>query len=1012
MSAVSGCDSLATLNVTVNPTLTSTTDTTVCDTELPFDWNGLTFTVGGTQTTTLGSLVTGCDSIVTLNVTVNPTLTSTTDITICDTDLPYSWNGLTFTGTDSQVATLTSLVTGCDSLATLNLTVDPTLTSTTAITICDTDLPYSWNGLTFTGTDSQVATLTSLVTGCDSLATLNLTVDPTLTSTTDITICDSQLPYLWNGLTFNGIESQTATLTSLVTGCDSLATLNLNVNSTLTSTTDTTVCDTELPFDWNGLTFTSAGTQTSSLVSAVSGCDSLATLNVTVNPTLTSTTDTTVCDTELPFDWNGLTFTVGGTQTTTLGSLVTGCDSIVTLNVTVNPTLTSTTDITICDTDLPYSWNGLTFTGTDSQVATLTSLVTGCDSLATLNLTVDPTLTSTTAITICDTDLPYSWNGLTFTGTDSQVATLTSLVTGCDSLATLNLTVDPTLTSTTDITICDSQLPYLWNGLTFNGIESQTATLTSLVTGCDSLATLNLNVNSTLTSTTDTTVCDTELPFAWNGLTFTAAGTQTSSLVSAVSGCDSLATLNVTVNPTLTSTTDTTVCDTELPFDWNGLTFTVGGTQTTTLGSLVTGCDSIVTLNVTVNPTLTSTTDITICDTDLPYSWNGLTFTGTDSQVATLTSLVTGCDSLATLNLTVDPTLTSTTAITICDTDLPYSWNGLTFTGTDSQVATLTSLVTGCDSLATLNLTVDPTLTSTTDITICDSQLPYLWNGLTFNGIESQTATLTSLVTGCDSLATLNLNVNSTLTSTTDTTVCDTELPFAWNGLTFTAAGTQTSSLVSAVSGCDSLATLNVTVNPTLTSTTDTTVCDTELPFDWNGLTFTVGGTQTTTLGSLVTGCDSIVTLNVTVNPTLTSTTDITICDTDLPYSWNGLTFTGTDSQVATLTSLVTGCDSLATLNLTVDPTLTSTTAITICDTDLPYSWNGLTFTGTDSQVATLTSLVTGCDSLATLNLTVDPTLTSTTDITICDSQLPYLWNGLTFNGIESQTATLTSLVI
>ncbi len=352
-----------------------------------FDWNGLTFTVGGTQTTTLGSLVTGCDSIVTLNVTVNPTLTSTTDITICDTDLPYSWNGLTFTGTDSQVATLTSLVTGCDSLATLNLTVDPTLTSTTAITICDTDLPYSWNGLTFTGTDSQVATLTSLVTGCDSLATLNLTVDPTLTSTTDITICDSQLPYLWNGLTFNGIESQTATLTSLVTGCDSLATLNLNVNSTLTSTTDTTVCDTELPFDWNGLTFTAAGTQTSSLVSAVSGCDSLATLNVTVNPTLTSTTDTTVCDTELPFDWNGLTFTVGDTQTTTLGSLVTGCDSIVTLNVTVNPTLTSTTAITICDTDLPYSWNGLTFTGTDSQVATLTSLVTGCDSLATLNLT-------------------------------------------------------------------------------------------------------------------------------------------------------------------------------------------------------------------------------------------------------------------------------------------------------------------------------------------------------------------------------------------------------------------------------------------------------------------------------------------------------------------------------------------------------------------------------------------------------------------------------------------------
>ena len=62
----------------------------------------------------------------------------------------------------------------------------------------------------------------------------------------------------------------------------------------------------------------------------------------------------------------------------------------------------------------------------------------------------------------------------------------------------------------------------------------------------------------------------------------------------------------------------------------------------------------------------------------------------------------------------------------------------------------------GCDSLATLNLTVDPTLTSTTDITICDAELPYSWNGLTFTTTESQTATLTSVVTGCDSLATLN----------------------------------------------------------------------------------------------------------------------------------------------------------------------------------------------------------------------------------------------------------------
>ena len=806
------------------------------------------------------------------------------------------------------------------------ITIDPAIvnTSTTDTTVCDTEVPFDWNGITFTTTESQTATLTSAVTGCDSLATLNVTVNPTLLSSTDITICDSQLPYTWNGLNFSAAESQTATLTSAVTGCDSLATLNLSVNSTLLSSTDTTVCDTEVPFDWNGITFTTTESQTVSLISGVSGCDSLATLNVTVNPTLLSTTDTTVCDTEIPFDWNGLTFSAAGSQTATLTSAVTGCDSLATLNVTVNPTLLSDTDTTVCDTELPFDWNGLTFAVAGSQTSTLISAVTGCDSLATLNVTVNPTLLSDTDTTVCDTEVPFDWNGITFTTTESQTATLTSAVTGCDSLATLNVTVNPTLLSSTDITICDSQLPYTWNGLNFSAAESQTATLTSAVTGCDSLATLNLSVNSTLLSSTDTTVCDTEVPFDWNGITFTTTESQTVSLISGVSGCDSLATLNVTVNPTLLSTTDTTVCDTEIPFDWNGLTFSAAGSQTATLTSAVTGCDSLATLNVTVNPTLLSDTDTTVCDTELPFDWNGLTFTVAGSQTSTLISAVTGCDSLATLNVTVNPTLLSDTDTTVCDTEVPFDWNGITFTTTESQTATLTSAVTGCDSLATLNVTVNPTLLSSTDITICDSQLPYTWNGLNFSAAESQTATLTSAVTGCDSLATLNLSVNSTLLSSTDTTVCDTEVPFDWNGITFTTTESQTVSLISGVSGCDSLATLNVTVNPTLLSTTDTTVCDTEIPFDWNGLTFAAAGSQTATLTSAVTGCDSLATLNVTVNPTLLSDTDTTVCDTELPFDWNGLTFAVAGSQTATLTSAVTGCDSLATLNVTVNPTLLS----------------------------------------------------------------------------------------
>jgi hypothetical protein len=51
-------------------------------------------------------------------------------------------------------------------------------------------------------------------------------------SSTDLTIPSTSLPYIWNGLTFNTSGTQTATLTNAA-GCDSSATLNLTVTNTL-----------------------------------------------------------------------------------------------------------------------------------------------------------------------------------------------------------------------------------------------------------------------------------------------------------------------------------------------------------------------------------------------------------------------------------------------------------------------------------------------------------------------------------------------------------------------------------------------------------------------------------------------------------------------------------------------------------------------------------------------------------------------------------------------------------
>src|SRR5213078_1528295 len=132
-----------------------------------------------------------------------------------------------------------------------------------------------------------------------------------------------------------------------------------------------------LPYSWNGKSYTSAGTYTAALTSTL-GCDSIATLELTVNPVLTSNTATTICANQLPFSWNGKTYTTAGTYTATLTS-ASGCDSIATIELTVNPVVTSNTATTICANQLPFSWNGKTYTAAGIYTATLTS-ASGCDS--------------------------------------------------------------------------------------------------------------------------------------------------------------------------------------------------------------------------------------------------------------------------------------------------------------------------------------------------------------------------------------------------------------------------------------------------------------------------------------------------------------------------------------------------------------------------------------------------------------------------------------------------------
>jgi hypothetical protein len=83
-----------------------------------YTWNGQTYQTSGTYVQNFQS-IDGCDSTVTLNLTINSPLTSSFSASSCE---PYTWNGNTYASSGQYSQTLTGS-NGCDSVVTLDLTI-------------------------------------------------------------------------------------------------------------------------------------------------------------------------------------------------------------------------------------------------------------------------------------------------------------------------------------------------------------------------------------------------------------------------------------------------------------------------------------------------------------------------------------------------------------------------------------------------------------------------------------------------------------------------------------------------------------------------------------------------------------------------------------------------------------------------------------------------------------------------------------------------------------------------
>ena len=221
---------------------------------------------------------------------------------------------------------------------------------------------------------------------------------------------------------------------------DSVVTWTLNVQSPVTAPAEQlTLCANQLPYHWHTLTCDTAGTYRDTAYYAM-GCDSVYyTLHLTVNQPSASDTAAAVCAGELPYVWYDQTLTAAGTYTRTITNTA-GCDSVITLHLTVNQPTAGDTAAIVCAGELPYVWYDQTLTAAGTYIRTTVNTA-GCDSVITLHLTVNQPTASTAEETVHATELPYVWHNQSLTDEGTYTYTTTNAV-GCDSIITLLLHVE------------------------------------------------------------------------------------------------------------------------------------------------------------------------------------------------------------------------------------------------------------------------------------------------------------------------------------------------------------------------------------------------------------------------------------------------------------------------------------------------------------------------------------------------------------------------------------------
>lgn len=362
-----------------------------------------------------------------------------------------------------------------------HLTLTDVLHDTIPVELCSGE-SFMVGGESFTYTKSGMYDITLLsIDGCDSIVTVDLIVKPTDTIMLYDTICDGR-SYIWDGDEYTKTGVYTKKYTNQY-GCDSTVILNLTISAPYNHEFSEVICAGET-YTWDGKKYNQTGVYPRKY-SSVEGCDSLVTLYLTVGEVYDIEIFDTICDGEV-YLWNKVKYTESGSYTQEFETIY-GCDSVVTVHLFVAPIVREEIIEAICQGE-PYRFGNTTLVKPGVYVDTAVSMY-GCDSITTLTLRVHEPYLIDQYIEACHNDT-FMFRGMLI---DEPGIYYDSMLTqhGCDSVYRLIYNKTPTYMFQEEDSICVGST-YNFRGMTLTKPGVYYDSL-STVSGCDSIYKLILH---------------------------------------------------------------------------------------------------------------------------------------------------------------------------------------------------------------------------------------------------------------------------------------------------------------------------------------------------------------------------------------------------------------------------------------------------------------------------------------------------------------------------------------